>query len=269
MKIFAEDLMSNYAISRIVKALKDNAPDWAEFVDDESEADLVIIYAYGHRRHVWWRTLRLKEQGKKSAIVQLVVRSTRNPKTEDWLPIWNDAELVWSYYDLYDYCAEDGNKPSFKFYLAPLGVDPSIFKETKSKKVYRIVAGNSRDENTNQCINAANGDAYVLGQNISDDELAKVYSQSEYVSGLRRTEGFEMPVLEGLMCGARPVCFNRPHYKKWFGDLAEYIEEDDNVEESLRKLFAKPVRRVNDVEKARVKRLFNWYTITKGFWERI
>ena len=272
MKVFANDVAANPAIQRIVTAFKRYSPDTMEFVDTQDDADFVIIHAYGHRRQVKYRAERLQKAGKKYAIVQLTIRSTSNPDTADWIFTWRNAELIWSYLDLPKLCREDGVDPNFVFYFAPLGVDTDLFEEIPiPSRGYKIVVGNSRDESVAQCVNAAEGKVFHLGQGVSEQDLVYAYSSSEYVSGLRHIEGFEMPVLEGLMCGARPISFDKPHYRHWFDEIAEFIPEGNGpeVEAFLRELFSKPVRTVTQTEKERVAYRFNWQPIIEGFWAKI
>jgi hypothetical protein len=271
MRVFADNIITNYGIDRIANALKRYAPEDVEFVDRERDADFVIIYAYGQRRKVDKRIKWIGERGQKFAMVQLAVRSTANPNTIDWVPMWTKAKIVWSYYDLYRLCAEDNVGDKFKFYYAPLGVDSKIFYDRGVKRIYKVMVGDSRDESVTECIRAAKGEVSHLEIGVSDEHLALHYSQCWFVSGLRRKEGFEMPVLEGLLCGARPICYDRPHYRDWFGSLVRYVPEGhpEEVVLALQNIFVEPALPVTDKEKAVVKNRFNWETIVKGFWERI
>lgn len=261
-------------------------PKKYELVDGKENADLVVVCAYGHRRHLKYYTERLLAQKKKYAVVQLCLKSTPNPKTEDWISIWDKAELVWSYYDLPKLCKEDKNKAKFNFYYAPLGVDSKTFKETKSRRKFIIANTGTGSRFSDECKNEVISAARTLGKNIfqlgygprsdvaysngmDDKMLANYYSHCEFVSGLHRIEGFELPVIEGLLCGARPICFDRPDARHWFGKLAEFIPEDNNVSESIRKLFVKRAKPVSEKEKKYVRTHFNWKTITKGFWKRL
>src|SRR5207253_7002977 len=105
---------------------------------------------------------------------------------------------------------------------------------------------------------------------LSDIQLATLYAQCHYVSGLRRIEGFELPAAEGLLCGARPILFDRDHYRNWYGSLAEYITESDRpgVVAQLVDLFGRQVRTVTADERNEAVRRFHWPTILNGFWER-
>jgi hypothetical protein len=269
MRVFANNLIKNFAISRIEGALKRYAPSNIEFVDREKDADFVIIYAYSQRRKVDKRIKWILERGQKYAIMQIAVRATPCPQVSDWIGMWEKAEVVWTYLDLASYCEEEGQDVTFNFYHSPLGVDSKVFKETDQERFYKIIVGDSRDETVNECIEAAEGDVYMLGTGVSDKELALAYSQSEWVSGLRRKEGFEMPVIEGLMCGARPICYERDHYAQWFGDMVEYIPEDVATVQFLKNLFSHPPRPVSKKEKQIIKDIFDWKPIVEGFWSQV
>lgn len=290
MKVFANNLIDDIAITRVETALKKYAPSSLTFVESEEDADLVIIYAYGLRRGVWWRTSRLLESKKKYAVVQLALRMTANPKTEDWLKIWERAQVVWSYFDLPKLCKKDGNSANFNFYLAPLGVDADAFKEVKLKRKYiaAVVSQGWSKESLGDVTTAARavgrkvlniGTQKELGEGIDytgmiindDATLSRYYSQCKYVSGLRRIEGFEMPVIEGLLCGARPICFDMECYRMWFEGLTEFIPENnrEGIIISLKELFKKQPRPVTAEEKKIVIDKFDWSKIAHGFWGKI
>lgn len=286
MKIYIENFLPDSAISRISNNLKKYLPENSSIVEHPADADLVVICAYGHKRKMKYYIEDLLRQGIKYAVVQLSVRSTSNPKTEDWLPIWESSELVWSYYDLPSLCREDNNKINFNFYHAPLGVDAEIFKETPSAREY-IIAGTGTGRGWNhECKNeifeaakAVNRPVFHLGtgentsevtysNGMDDTELSKHYSQCEFVSGLRRIEGFELPVIEGLLCGARPICFDKPHFRQWFSELAEFIPEDEMRVTNLIKLFQNGAKEVSESEKHYVRKIFDWEVICNGFWKK-
>jgi len=276
MKVYI-DTKVDFAIMRIAKALKQYAPPSIKFVNTEAEADLVIIFAHGQRRSVWWHTARLTAAGKEYVIVQLALRSTTNPNTGDWLKIWTGAELIWSYYDLPKLMKEDGidlwQQYIVKCYQSPLGVDTNLFKEIPTERIYTIFKGFHRNETIHQIDEACRiaKKTCVATEGVSDEELAITYNQCKYVSGLRKIEGFEMPVIEGLLCGARPICYDRPHYRKWFGDLVEYIPESGKAEiiYAITELLMKEPRPVTEAEKRLVREKFNWSTIIKEFWKRL
>jgi len=271
----------NRAIQRVADALAKYKPAHVQ-ITDEANADLVILHVIGRQDQVTSKAKGLKRY----AVVQYALRSTLRPSTKGWLPLWRGAEVVWSYYDLKALCAEDGEKADFSFYHSALGVE-KIFKPGKLKKKY-IMMTNSHSyltESVREVVLAAqrvNRSVFYLGpelhqphvvckSGITDKELAEMYSKCEFVSGLRRVEGFELPVVEGLMCGARPICFDRPHYRQWFDGLAEFIPETprDEVINNLEKLFKSGARPVTETERREAAQRFNWERIITGFWNSI
>jgi hypothetical protein len=218
------------------------------------------------------------------AIIQYVLRSTQKPSTAEWLPLWRDARLVWSYYDLPALCAEDGVEADFDFYHAPLGISDEFRQAgTLPPKRYTVVThGDYLTQGTRECFWAVpNGVAHVgkrfnrpevdFYEDISDYELACLYSSSHYVCGLRRHEGFELPAAEGLSCGARPLLFDRPHYRQWYEEHAEYIIEAPrpDVIEQLHALFQREPLPVTQAEQIWARGRFNWDRIIGGFYERL
>jgi glycosyltransferase involved in cell wall biosynthesis len=108
-------------------------------------------------------------------------------------------------------------------------------------------------------------------QDVSDLELAAYYRGSAYVSGLRRIEGFELPAAEGLVCGARPICFYKAHYKDWYGDWAEYVDEGPRpmVQDELTRLLSGPYRHVTDAERQAACARFDWAKLVPTFYGRM
>jgi hypothetical protein len=107
------------------------------------------------------------------------------------------------------------------------------------------------------------------GTGLEDDELARIYQQCQWVSGLRRTEGFELPAAEGLLCGARPLLFDRPHYRCWYEPWGTFVREDsfDIVKRDLIQIFDLGPRPVTGPEREAAAKLFDWQRICRGFWE--
>lgn len=291
LKAFVEPPLDDFCINRIAQALKKYAPAEIEFVPTESEADLAVLYAHGRKKHIWWTICRLKKNGQRAAVVQMSLRSTPNPHTSDWLNIWNESAVVWSYYNLRQLCQEEGTPVNFDFYHAPLGVDTTVFTETPLERKYVIgihSKGWSR-ESLEEVVTAARaahgtvlnfesekdyGDGVEYTGLIKNDDakLARYYSQCKYVSGLRRVEGFELPVIEGLMCGARPICFDLPSYRQWFEGLAEFIPETGGraqIIPALINIFKNEPKPVSEIEKSNVQDKFNWGTIARGFWQQV
>jgi hypothetical protein len=218
------------------------------------------------------------------------MRSTEQSDTMHWVNMWLRATCVWSYYDLFELMAQDQLElAALNFYHAPLGVSPVFaFREsTYSSRNYTILTSGyiAESECVIECSNAAaevKGSVLHLGpklpfvkatfaENVSDSTLVHMYRSVLYVAGLRRVEGFELPAAEGLICGARPIMFDRPHYRKWFDPWAIFIEEGpaDFVQEQLVAVFRRPYRPVELREVALAADQFSWPKICKGFWETV
>lgn len=264
-----EDNINSRGIKRIVKALTDRP----------SDLDVVVIQVVGRLEHL---KAKVAQYNKPYALVQSSVRSTMNPNTKDWIDIWRGAVCVWSFYDLPALCRDDGVEPDFNFYHAPLGVD-DIFQPSDQKQLYEVcTSGTYLTESVRECIKATKGRVAHLGQEVnlpnvdyytglSDQELTELYAKCKYVSGLRRTEGFELPAAEALCCGVRPILFDRPHYRQWYDGLGWFIAEDsrENVIESLQELFSSEYVPITADDIKEAKKRFNWDKIIEGFYESI
>jgi hypothetical protein len=289
MKVFVELTPGlSKAMERVVAALKEYAPRSMKFVQQESEADLVILHVIGFpetKEAIEY----IVRRNQRYAIIQYCMRSTQKPNTNDWEFLWRSARLVWSYYDLKAMAKQDGADFPFHFYCSPLGAD-RVFAATEpiDTKMYTMMTSGFVAESEGVAEvgaavkriggrhfhlgpkNAApNADVWGLG--ISDNALADVYSRCCWVAGLRRCEGFEMPAAEGLVCGARPIMFDAPHYRRWFGDFADFIPEGsfDEVVESIVGVFESGCRRVSDDERFEAIKRFSWKPIANEFWRRV
>jgi hypothetical protein len=258
-------------------------------MDGEADADLVVLLVNGMRDH--WQAVadRCVARGQRYVVIQIALRTTRHPNTEQWRDMWRKAALVWTYYPLEQWIKDDGGVPiDFPLYRSPLGVDASVFtpEPAVARDILVCTSGFRRNqEGVMECDDAAHalsGTVFQLGptfpmnantifqSGITDDGLAAMYRRCRFVSGLRRHEGFELPAAEGLLCGARPVMYDKPHYRDWFGDWADYVPERDanTVTRDLVALFQTGGRYVSAEERASAAKLFDWERIVRCFWER-
>ncbi len=267
------------SLSRVTAALTKHKE--IEVVESVQQCDIIILHVIG-RQDATIR--RIKTFRKPYAIIQYSIRRTKRPSVDSWLPIWAGAKVVWSYLDLKKYCNEDTVQTDFNFYHAPLGSDSNVFYQTVTDRDYIIGCSSNSylTESAKEIILAANKNkVFFLGNelnkqsticrtDLSDSVLAHMWSKCRYVSGLRRTEGFELPALEGLLCGARPIFFDRDHYKNWFEDWGIFIPEGSRPEviDSLRQVFEGEHKPVTQEEIFNVKKRFDWQPIVDGFWEQ-
>lgn len=299
MRVYLTPPQPSRGLQRIADALTKYAPNGVEIVDKFATADLVVFYVIGRRDRLQALTTAMVETGvQKYAIIQVCLRSTMTPSTHDWRPIWDKAVAVWSYYDLNNAIANDvfnfgidlkNTTYLDNFYHAPLGVDSEVFKYYEMPREHYVIAtsGNSRlQESVRECLIAAEKIkrfVFHVGESspswkgvtrfsngMTDEQLAMHYSACEFVSGLRRKEGFEFPAAEGLLCGARPILFDTPDYRWNYKHWGEYIRETDRqgVVDQLVELFKRGARPVTPEERAEAAAWFNWERICRGFWER-
>jgi len=120
------------------------------------------------------------------------------------------------------------------------------------------------------------GDGYVWTEGVSDRTMRDFYNSTVYVSGLRRSMGFEMPVLEGALCGARPICFDTPCYY-WFKDFALYVPEtgtldegvDSELVENLKKILEQKHPRLGHETIQEIQEKFDWRILCNRIWQLI
>jgi glycosyltransferase involved in cell wall biosynthesis len=291
MKVYLTPPQPSRGLERIAAALRRYAPPNVTVHTFPRNNDVTIIYAIGRRDAIERQVNEILRRGQRYVIIQVCLRSTMTPMTKNWRLIWDNAAVVWSYYDLNAAIMADGGTGTVgNFYHAPLGADAEVFvANSKVKKLFTIAtSGLSRlSESVRECRIAAGEvrgctfhvgprvynmpSCVVFSDNCNDIELSASYQQCEFVSALRRTEGFELPGIEGLLCGARPICFDTPDYHWNYGEHAEYIHEGPRQEvvDQLVELFKRGARPVTEEERARAVKRFNWETIIGGFYQHI
>jgi hypothetical protein len=80
-----------------------------------------------------------------------------------------------------------------------------------------------------------------------------------------------MCAAEGACCGAVPVLFDTPTYRKWYAGIGLFIPEDGPTETTLalQKLFSSDVPRLTPVEIMRARERFDWANIVPPFWKNV
>jgi hypothetical protein len=275
MNVYFEKDFQSFGIGRVVTALRTHLPHEMSIVDNPLDADLIVLHVIGRNEHVMKQAQEIKRQGKQYAVIQYALQSTRNPSPSDWLPLWKDAKVVWSYYDL---------QGLSNFYHAPLAANPEMFYKQDAEKIYTVgTVGNCYKA---ECIGEVQLAAWMNGgkalhigdkfnsnpnvdyfSNVTDDNMRLLINTCKYFACLRRKDGFEIPAVEALLCGVRPIMFDTPNYRQWFDGLAIFIPEDNpsKVVKSLQAVFSKEPL-AGDVEET--KNRFNWKRSAGGFWER-
>jgi len=293
------------AMSRVEQALMIHAPKEIEFVHSAKLADVVFLHVIGHPETAD-AAQKLKDAGKQYVIIQYCLRTTQKPNTRDWLDIWQGAKLVWSYYDLHQLFKQDcgeQDEPSddlsdydVDFYHSPLGVDASFRRSFVDEDRYiDIMTSGYVSHPCAEAIEEAAYAAHSLGKSmthlgpvpegfgrtlpgnwvsvhdITDDALAGLYQRTKWVSGLRHGEGFELPALEGLACGARPILFDRPEMRQWYGDYAVFVPEchSEELEQHLVNVLKTDPLPVTAYERKQIHDYFDWSKIMHGLWQGV
>ncbi len=262
---------------RVADALEFYAPDTVEVVNRLEDADLAVSHVIGPDQ-----TSPIPE-----AVIQYCAY-TADQNFDKWHERWMKARLVWSYYDLPALAGRNG----FPFYYAPLGVDVAFtddFFETGRDGILTsgYVSGPGAEAIEEVATIATMleipirhlGPSDVQGcqlklhsiLGVSDQELAKYYRACKWVSGLRHVEGFELPVIEGLCCGARPIVFDRPDMRQWYDGHAVFIPESSGHQLMLHLLdvLGEPPEPVSRDERLWAAHRFDWEPIATEFWERL
>lgn len=286
MKIYVKpDPKLSRAMTRVATALTARPGHGMNIVDDPKTAHIKVVHVVGDGK----AAMEHAGHPKNYMVIQYCVASA-NARIEDLKKLWAGSRGVWSYYDLSDMMPE-----GVPFYHAPLGVDIEFtlpFAEEArdidvmtsgyvsgrtAEAIEEVAMAAHRSEKSVIHLGPDNvvgmssdhGDWHAT-MGISDSELATLYRRTKWVSGLRFIEGFELPVIEGLCCGARPIVFDRPETRKWFEGHAVFIPElyGGDLVDCLSELFSNDPDPVTIEERNDVIKKFNWDMIVPGFWEK-
>lgn len=285
MRVFVDVVPGSLsrAMHRVAKALRTYAPPEVKVVDRVQEAELQVLHVIGITG--MQRAIRAAPS---YAIIQYCYASAGG-SVQEWRGIWEGAKLTWSYYAL-------PSTQQARVLRQPLGVDGDVFVPGAAERTVGVVSSGyvagPGAEAIEEVAEAALrnklsvthlGPGSVVGmvprreptwravQNLSDAKLAELYGSARWVSGLRRTEGFELPVVEGLACGARPVVFDREETRFWFDGIATFVPELGRVHltERLYSAFAQEPIPVTAEERELVLNRFNWERISRRFWAEV
>lgn len=298
------------AMVRVANALTMHAPRVPpsfQLVATPQDADLQILHVISYDAVEY--AAQILARGGRYAVIQYCLGHPTEILWDAWRKLWVGADLVWSYYPLHEQAGAEIGELGVPLYYAPLGVDEPFQAMSKllstpgnwPARTQRIITTGYVNGDRAEPIYAvwkaaelARIDAVHIGPQIvegmpeyprrwrterpGDMRLAEIYATSTWVSGLRHVEGFELPAAEGLVCGARPIVFDQPSMREWYGEHAVYISEtprqvpemgiSDLVTEIAYHLAYTP-RGVDAEERERALERFNWETIAKGFWEAL
>jgi hypothetical protein len=272
------------AMHRTVAALRKYAPPHVEFTGSHRDADIAVLHVIGIE------DLQQYCDASKQYIIMQYCWQTARGGMQQWHQIWRGAKFIWSYYAL-------PIPAGIRFLRTPLGVDPHVFQwgpcEGRESLVltsgYVNGPGAEAIEEVADAALAAGlrvihiGPPDIAGMRrrteaswscrlgISDEELSFLYRRARWVSGLRRVEGFELPALEALSCGARPIVFDRPDMRAWYSGHSVMVSETGGTPLSiaLTRIFRKLQVPVSWSERESVVSRFRWQDIAERFWKEV
>jgi hypothetical protein len=288
MRVYYEcrPIMSK-AMHRVRDALVSRAPEGVTFVTQPVMADVRFIEAIGADA--------MSEAMPGQAHVYLQYCMASAGGTPDaWKRAFKAAALVASYLDIPN--AVGGC--DFNFMRMPLGVSRpfvEFYDADRATRPYAILTSGyvavPPGEAIATCYEAASSlglRTFHLGpqapqgmpptrphlwharDGISDVELAEAYANSAFVSGLRWVEGFELPALEGALCGAVPVMFDLPCYRHWFDGIATFVRPDlATLHGDLVNVLSHGTAPVPSHKRALLEMRHSWDYIAGEFWGRV
>jgi hypothetical protein len=285
VKVFLRPVgLHSRAMVRVADALAKLAPPDVQVVARAEDADVVLLHVIADDAMVAAR--RWRENGQRYAVAQYCLETTGAPDPAAWADFWRDAELVWSYYDL---PLGEG------YFSSPLGVD-DVFRELAPPRPRErlvlttgYVAGPGAEaiEEVWRAAEQLGYQAIHIGprkvsgmrhqpagwyalEGIPDERLADLYRRAEWVAALRHVEGFELPAAEGLVCGARPIAFDQPAMRRWYGGQAVLLPEcsGDDLVRLLVETMSESMP-ITEWERQSALERFDWSSIATGFWQRL
>lgn len=278
------------AMRRISRALEAHLPAGVTVVKNRADADLAVLYVISH--DAIRLTENLLSSGKQYAIVQCCLNTSGSKDcTSWWIPAWQRARAVWSYFDLRQLAREN----SIRFLHAPLGVDAVFRMGASPSRNGRVMTSGHVSGLGCEAIEPVwqaaqdldihvthTGATHVGGitkkypnvsfvGHLSDEMLAEQYRHASWVAALRHIEGFELPAAEGLLCGAHPILFDQPTTRYWYGGLATYVADTtdyDSIRCQLIDVF-QTAPQVSDAQRTLAGAIFNWRSYVTKFWSMI
>ncbi len=271
MKVYYEVLPATLgrAMHRIRKELCARIPEGAELVAAPKDADMQVLDVIGGGSLQYLAD-------KPYAILQHCI-ATAGMEWKTLLSLWDGAKAVVS---------PLAGVKARKSLRVPFGVDGGAFYRDATPSIggfgrVEVLSTGYCDEGESirECWDAAERAIHVgrldatpehveSYEDVSDDDMRRLYSDTHYVSGLRRIEGFELPIIEGLACGARPICYDLECYRHWFQGHAILIPPELPREElvaRLKHIFATRPKPVDTEERCWLLHQFSWDRIAKQF----
>ena len=279
------------AMHRVRDALMNYAPEGVIFTDNLESGCIHIIDYIGQHPTIEDRLLWQEKslfpvpslpKTEKYIIIQHTINEHYKELQNEYHKLMKNALLIISHnpymkeFDDLNYC------------VTPWGYDPNIFNRKNLRREYTVlVTGydpiseaiidmyeackriNGKMMHVGGYVGLLTNQWYSHCEGISDELMAELYNKSFFVNGIRREGGFELPIIEGLACGCRPIIIDHPYFTYWFKDVARIVPNTTGEEfiSALANELRKPAF-VSAHEYSFIQK-FTWKNVMKKLWKRI
>jgi hypothetical protein len=261
------------AFYRISQAFHQHTPDNIEWVEEGE--DFQLIHAVGEGEY---------EYAKKQDLSKLIIIAhcilTTKTTVQQWEEIWKEAKLVISFHPINTYTEEKIN-----FIRSPWGAEPDLFPaQNKDRRLKVFMTGHVAET---ECLDKV-FEACKITENVAahtgedfhwaapwykyfpyfeQKDFATMLNIAQYISCLRKVEGFEMMGIEGAMTGAVPIVPNEPTYD-YYKDFGIFLDMKKDVTKQLIDIFGSTYYPLTKSKIDYVRREFSWEKICKRIYKR-
>lgn len=261
---------------RMSKAFHQYAPPEIEWVTEGE--DYTMLHIVGGSEYEIAKTLDLNK-----TIILCHCIYTSGITIPQWEELWKNARMSISFHPLDTYTKEKMN-----FLRVPLGADPKVFvpNSNKDKKVFM-----TGHVDWSECLDSVyfacertNNMVYHTGHNfkwntnyykflpeLDDQRFARLLGSCQYVTGLRRIEGFEAHCMEGAMCGSVPIIPIAPTYDFYDG-IGIFVNTEVPKEDlitALADIFTREYKSLSAEVVEYVRHTFDWGTIVPNMFSEV
>lgn len=262
------------AFKRISQAFRTYFPNTEWVINDP---DIEIVQVVGKVEYDYLTS----KKSLNNIIMHQQCLFTTHISLEKWIELWKQCKLVMSFHNLYKY-----TKEKFNFLLSPLGAEPDTFPISTLQRQYTVfstghVAEPECLDNVFDACVITNKKMFHTGENfgwnsshyqfldyMTDSWYCNLLQKVKYITGLRKTEGFEMACIEGAMTGAVPIILDLPTYS-FYKDFGIYINPSKNITEQLVNIFNSEYKPLSAEQITYIRNEFSWKKICGEIYKRL
>ena len=151
----------------------------------------------------------------------------------------------------------------------PLLVESARLLRKEFPEIVLYIIGEDRTHPPQHLARVLNKDWIRWDKNIEEEDLTVFYSSADAFAFLSEYEGFGLPPLEALACGAVPVVLNKASLKEVFSDMAVVVNEPEaaEVKRALRTAITDKGKREFLLRRFEEKRpYFSWSRAAREFY---